>query len=113
MRKLLIIFSLITMIYSCSKGDDDTSTSIQFKPSALEATGDLSEQSIEEAKKTIFGKWDFSSSSSARSACMLISLEFTSQNYFMTLDNGDRGSLSGKFTLTKNASGKVEKVVKT
>ena len=113
MRKLLFIFSLITMIYSCSKGDDDTSTSIQFKPSALEATGDLSEQSIEEAKKTIFGKWDFSSSSSARSACMLISFEFTSQNYFMTLDNGDRGSLSGKFTLTKNASGKVEKVVKT
>ena len=111
MRKLLFIFSLITMIYSCSKGDD-TSTSIQFKPSALEATGDLSEESIEEAKKTIFGKWDFSSSS-ARSACMLISLEFTSQNYFMTLDNGDRGSLSGKFTLAKNASGKVEKVVKT
>ena len=110
MKKTLIILALITIIFSCSKGDDDASTTLQFDSSALEATGDLSEQSAEEAKKTIYGKWNFPSSSSARSACKLVSLEFTGQNYFMTLDAGYKGAISGKFTLGENASGKVEKV---
>ena len=110
MKKTLIILALITIIFSCSKGDDDASTTLQFDSSALEATGDLSEQSAKEAKKTIYGKWNFPSSSSARSACKLVSLEFTGQNYFMTLDTGDKGTMSGKFTLGEDASGKVEKV---
>ena len=110
MKKSLIILALITIISSCSKDDDDGSTTLQFESSVLEATGDLSEQSSEEAKKTIYGKWNFPSSSSARSACKLVSLEFTGQNYFMTLDAGYKGAISGKFTLGENASGKVEKV---
>ena len=112
MKKSLIILALITIISSCSKDDDDGSTTLQFESSVLEATGDLSEQSSEEAKKTIYGKWNFPSSFSARSACKweLVSLEFTGQNYFMTLDAGYNGAISGKFTLGENASGKVEKV---
>ena len=110
MKKLLIIFGLLTIISSCSKDDNDASTTFQFDSSAPQVTGDLSEQSVEEAKKTIYGKWEFPSSSTGRSTCELVSLEFTNQNFFMTLDIGDRSTFAGRFTLGEDASGKVEKV---
>ena len=110
MKKLLIISSLIAIISSCSSGSDDIYLSNIFQLSDLESTGDLSEQSAEEAKKTIYGKWEFPSSSTGRSTCELVSLEFTNQNFFMTLDIGDRSTFAGRFTLGEDASGKVEKV---
>ena len=110
MKKLLIIFGLLTIVYSCSSKSDDISLSDIFQLSDLESTGDLSEQSAEEAKKTIYGKWEFPSSSTGRSTCELVSLEFTNQNFFMTLDIGDRSTFAGRFTLGEDASGKVEKV---
>ena len=110
MKKLLIIFGLLTIISSCSSESDDIYLSNIFQLSDLESTGDLSEQSAEEAKKTIYGKWEFPSSSTGRSTCELVSLEFTNQNFFMTLDIGDRSTFAGRFTLGEDASGKVEKV---
>ena len=110
MKKLLIIFGLLTIFSSCSKDDNDASTTFQFDSSALEVTGDLSEQSVEEAKKIIYGKWDFQPTSTGRSICELVSIEFSNQNFFMTLDIGDRSVFAGRFTLGEDASGKVEKV---
>ena len=110
MKKLLIIFGLLTIFSSCSKDDNDASTTFQFDSSALEVTGDLSEQSVEQAKKIIYGKWDFQPTSTGRSICELVSIEFSNQNFFMTLDIGDRSVFAGRFTLGEDASGKVEKV---
>ena len=45
-----------------------------------------------------------------RSICELVSIEFSNQNFFMTLDIGDRSVFAGRFTLGEDASGKVEKV---
>ena len=54
MKKALFIF-LSLIIFSCGKDDE-----LAFD---LNASGDLSEQTIEQAKKTIYGKWDFGNSS--------------------------------------------------
>ena len=53
MKKTLFIF-LSLIIFSCAKDE------LAFD---LNASGDLSEQTIEQAKKTIYGKWDFGNSS--------------------------------------------------
>ena len=53
MKKTLFIF-LSLIFFSCGKDE------LAFD---LNASGDLSEQTIEQAKKTIYGKWDFGNSS--------------------------------------------------
>jgi hypothetical protein len=55
MKKILFIF-LSLIVFSCGKDE------LVFD---LNASGDLSEQTIEQAKKTIYGKWDFGNSSKA------------------------------------------------
>ena len=64
-KTLFIFFSLI--ILSCGKDDDTSNAALAFNPEIdftdLNASGDLSEQTIEQAKKIIYGKWDFGNSS--------------------------------------------------
>ena len=64
-KTLFIFFSLI--ILSCGKDDDTSNAALAFNPKIdftdLNASGDLSEQTSEQAKKTIYGKWDFGNSS--------------------------------------------------
>ena len=64
-KTLFIFFSLI--IISCAKDDDTSNAALAFNPEIdftdLNASGDLSEQTSEQAKKTIYGKWDFGNSS--------------------------------------------------
>ena len=64
-KTLFIFFSLI--ILSCGKDDDTSNAALAFNPEIdftdLNASGDLSEQTSEQAKKTIYGKWDFGNSS--------------------------------------------------
>jgi hypothetical protein len=64
-KTLFIFFSLI--ILSCAKDDDTSNAALAFNPEIdftdLNASGDLSEQTSEQAKKTIYGKWDFGNSS--------------------------------------------------
>ena len=55
MKKILFIF-LYLIVFSCGKDE------LIFD---LNASGDLSKQTIEQAKKTIYGKWDFGNSSKA------------------------------------------------
>ena len=91
-------------------GSDQTITANFGKLIELEGVGTLSEQTTKEAIKTIYGKWEFPSSISDRSTCELVSLEFTNQNFFMTLNIGYKSIFHGRFTLGEDASGKVEKI---
>lgn len=74
----------------------------------LDATGTISEQTVSEAKKTLYGKWNISnslnSSSSARKAeCSFASIEFTSDLYFMTVINDDQPAiLQGLYNLNED-----------
>ena len=91
-------------------GSDQTITANFGKLIELEGVGTLSEQTTKEAIKTIYGKWDLSSSSK-RNSCNFISIEFLNQKFFLTLNNfGDVNTYSGKFTVSEDASGKVDKI---
>ena len=79
----------------------------------LNATGTISEQTVSEAKKTLYGKWNISnslksSSSARREQCSFASIEFTSDVYFMTVTTGDdeRGPsvLQGSYTINEDAT---------
>ena len=64
MKKLIVIF-LSLIVFSCGKDDDNGEIALSYEIDItdLNASGDLSEQSPKQAKKTIYGKWDFGKSS--------------------------------------------------
>ena len=111
MKKLLLL-GLFIFTIGCSSDDSSEDTTSAPAAMELDAVGTLSEQTVEEAKKTIYGKWDLSSSSSSsRVSCKFVYVEFMSESYFMTLDiDGEMQQFTGSFNVTENASGKVEKV---
>ena len=111
MKKLLLL-GLFAFTIGCSSDDPSEDTISTPAAMELDAVGTLSEQTAEEAKKTIYGKWDLSSSSSSsRVSCKFVYVEFMSESYFMTLDiDGEMQQFTGSFKVTENASGKVEKV---
>lgn len=83
----LIILSLL--MFSCSKNDENDISSTQEEPTIiLDAVGNVSEQSPEEAKKTINGKWNVSASSTGKSAvtCSFYGIEFTDDRYAMAFN---------------------------
>ena len=55
------------------KNDNTSNTELVFNPEIdftdLNASADLSEQTSEQAKKTIYGKWDFGNSSKSSGLC--------------------------------------------
>ena len=76
----------------------------------LNATGTISEQTVSEAKKTLYGKWNISnslksSSSARREQCSFASIEFTSDVYFMTVATGEGTAvLQGSYTINEDAT---------
>lgn len=112
MKKYLLLLFLSVLAICCSKDDNDGNNSVnadepRMGNSAITniyATGTLAEQTAEEAKKTIFGKWDFSSNnSSAKSAikngCSFQSLEFTDDSYLVVITdpNGESIQIYGDY----------------
>lgn len=100
MKQFLYLILTGFLVLSCSKGDnDDNSSSLAEEPrmenSAITnifATGTVAEQTPEEAKKTIFGKWKFGSNSSSgksalKSSCYIESLEFTDDSFLVLLSD--------------------------
>ena len=59
MKNISYIF-LCLIIFSCGKDDDKVEDALSY---VLNASGALSEQTAAQAKKTIYGKWDFGNSS--------------------------------------------------
>lgn len=100
MKKQLILTLFAGLVLSCSKSDNDgdnsaTAEEPRMGNSAITniyATGTVAEQTPEEAKKIIFGKWDFGSSnssakSSLKNGCSFESLEFTDDSYLIGLSD--------------------------
>ena len=127
MKKItLLIFVLFAV--SCSKSSNDSSADItdpRMASSAITniyATGKVSEQTAEQAKKTIFGKWNLgSSSNSSKGArevtdCTFSFIEFTEYDYNLTInapgmsETGGVAIIYGDFELVEEGE-KVTKII--
>ena len=114
---------------SCSKSSNDDSSAeiadLRMASSAITniyATGKVSEQTAEQAKKTIFGKWNLgSSSNSSKSAkeitdCTFNSVEFTEYDYNLNInapgmiETGGIAVIYGNYELVEEGE-KVTKVI--
>ena len=127
--KRLPFLLIILLIYSCSKSSNDDSsadiTDPRMASSAITniyATGKVSEQTAEQAKKTIFGKWNLgSSSNSSKTArevtnCIFNSIEFTEYDYNLNInapgmtETGGIAIIYGNFELVEEEE-KVTKII--
>ena len=128
MKKISLLLIALTVL-SCSKSSNDDSsaeiTDPRMASSAITniyATGKVSEQTAEQAKKTIFGKWNLgSSSNSSKSAreitdCTFNSVEFTEYDYNLNInapgmiDTGGIAVIYGNYELVEEGE-KVTKVI--
>ena len=128
MKKITLLFVLLYTI-SCSKSSNDDSsaeiTDPRMASSAITniyATGKVSEQTAEQAKKTIFGKWNLgSSSNSSKGArevtdCTFSFIEFTEYDYNLTInapgmsETGGVAIIYGDFELVEEGE-KVTKII--
>ena len=128
MKKISFLLIALTVI-SCSKSSNNDSsaeiTDPRMASSAITniyATGKVSEQTAEQAKKTIFGKWNLgSSSNSSKSArettdCTFNSVEFTEYDYNLNInapgmiETGGIAVIYGNYELVEEGE-KVTKVI--
>lgn len=93
-KKISLLAILLTFACSSSNSDDSTAeaTDPRMASSAMTniyATGKVADQTAEQAKKTIFGKWDLGSSNSQSGRenvnCSFSYIEFTEEDYLMGL----------------------------
>tara|TARA_X000000950_G_scaffold272739_1_gene355669 strand:+ start:2065 stop:3129 length:1065 start_codon:yes stop_codon:yes gene_type:complete len=127
-KEISLLLIALTVI-SCSKSSNDYSsaeiTDPRMASSAITniyATGKVSEQTAEQAKKTIFGKWNLgSSSNSSKSArettdCTFNSVEFTEYDYNLNInapgmiETGGIAVIYGNYELVEEGE-KVTKVI--
>ena len=115
-----IFFLILIAFCSCSKNNDNSAevTEPRMGNSALTnifASGDVSKQSAEQAKKTIFGKWNLGNSNSSNrsysaktSECIFNYIEFTDTSYIMNLSIGEgdyapeSGNIFGNYELIED-----------
>ena len=128
MKKISLLLIALTIL-SCSKSSNDDSsaeiTDPRMASSAITniyATGKVSEQTAEQAKKTIFGKWNLgASSNSSKSAreitdCTFNSVEFTEYDYNLNInapgmiETGGIAIIYGNYELVEEGE-KVTKVI--
>ena len=113
-----------TLIYSVSDAAGNSVeltrtiiVSVATKITALDATGRLSEQTPEQARRTINGKWNFPESSAKSSytsklnTCEFDFIEFTDTTYFLAIDlEGEFIAVSGPYELNEDTEGNVSSV---
>ncbi|MEN8769208.1 MAG: hypothetical protein ABF261_02555 [Candidatus Arcticimaribacter sp.] len=114
MRKIysLLLFSALTLV-GCSSDNDTPEQAFE-----LEATGTVAEQTPEEAKKTINGKWTVGGSSSKFSAakglnCTFVGIEFTDDRFAIAIEVAgydDYALAYGTYELTEDSDGNVASV---
>ena len=115
MKKLLFVFAF-AFVVACSSDDDTPEAAMEIAITELDATGTVAQQTVTEAKKTIYGKWDIASSSksisSAKSnSCAFDYIEFTDNDYIMALNiAGETITVFGSYVMNDNAAGNVESV---
>ena len=118
MNKLFHSVAIIFFI-ACSsdnEGLDPHLIAPELAITELTATGSVAEQTVAQAKKTIYGKWDIVNSSRSYSttksnACAFDFIEFTDDAYLMALIvDGDREVAFGTYDMNEDASGNVTSV---
>lgn len=116
-----LVISALFFLLSCSKESGDNPVDIQF---VFDAVGTVSEQTVEEAKKTINGKWDVSnapSSSKRNVSCTFLGIEFTDTRFALGFSiqggNPDTGEsineeifAYGAYVLNEGSDGTVTSV---
>lgn len=108
---------------------DDLQAALAFVNTALEginynatvnlaATGSVADQSVEQAKQTINGKWNIGASSSKfgqanKAACSFDFIEFMDDSYLLSInlpEDGETGRIFGEYILNEDSDGEVESV---
>ena len=85
--------SIILLFLCCNKDSDDQSVTAEVVSAITDvnATGKVSEQNAEQAKKIIFGKWNLNSSSNSSKTgkkidgCSYNFIEFTDNDYLLNI----------------------------
>lgn len=108
---------------------DDLQAALEFVNTALEginyndtvnlaATGTVADQSVEQAKQTINGKWNIGASSSKfgqvnKGTCSFDFIEFMDDSYLLSInlpEDGETGRIFGEYILNEDSEGDVESV---
>ena len=111
----------LMLFVACGSDDDSAAAEVEIAIeegtiTALSATGTVAQQTPAEAKKTIYGKWDFSNSSksiaaSKSNACSFDFIEFNDEDYIMSLlVDGETITTFGAYDLNEDAAGNVSSV---
>lgn len=114
-KKIFLLFLLNFVLIGCSKNDDTVDPDPVFE---LEATGTVADQTPEEARKTINGKWTVGGASgksfvSKGQNCTFIGIEFTDDRYAITIGvtgEDDPEFAYGSYQLTEASDGTVESI---
>ena len=113
MKKIYTILLVSTLVLVVCSSDDDSSTPV-FD---LTASGTVSEQTPEEARKTINGKWTVGGSSAKFASakgqnCSFIGIEFTDDRFAIAigLPDDDFTVAYGTYELTEGIDGNVSAV---
>ena len=111
MKKLLYLCTIM-LVAACSSDDSTVTPYNNDGTTDLSVTGTVSEQTPAEAKETIYGKWNFTSSSrSVVSDCSFNSIEFTDDLYIMQMTvDGESQTLSGDFEINVSTDGNVSSI---
>ena len=114
MKKIYSLLLLTTLaLVGCSSNDDTPAEAF-----TLEATGTVADQTPEEARKTINGKWNVGGSSSKSNAakglsCTFVGIEFTEDRFAIAIDVADEDDYAiayGTYELTEGSDGNVTSV---
>ena len=118
MKKIFYLFILVTF-FACSSDDPISEAVIETVENVitdLAATGSVSQQTPVEAKKTIYGKWNFPNSGktstlSKSRSCAFDFIEFTDESYIMALIlEGEKITAFGSYVMNEDSSGNVSSV---
>ncbi len=109
-----------TALSSANSDIDDIESTLDFYQNALSAidyssvrnltaTGNISDQTSEQAQQTLYGRWNIglaSPSRSNRSGCSFDFIEFSGDNYIMSINlpEGDKGTLFGDYVLNESSN---------
>ena len=121
MKKLItLLFAASSLVFvACSSDDDDNNGASENLAFELNATGSVSEQTPEEARKTINGSWTVAASASKAAAkgnansCTFYGIEFTDDRYAIALQIAGQEDLAlayGTYTMNEGSDGTVTSV---
>lgn len=125
MKNLYYLLAIVFLVACDSDDSGDTADTQKTTDTfVLDATGVLAEQTVEEAKKIVFGRWNMSTTANTisgsvsssqqianTSTCDFDYIEFTEDNYLMGfIFNGNPETAFGHYKLNEDSNGFVSSV---